>query len=47
MRNRLAHGYFGINNVILWHVIEVEVPKLQHALQHILATRPELFVGQS
>lgn len=47
MRNRLAHGYFGINNTILWHVVEVEVPKLRNALQRILATRPELFVEQS
>jgi uncharacterized protein with HEPN domain len=47
MRNRLVHGYFGINNTTLWHVIKVEVPKLQQALQHIAATRPELFKGQA
>ncbi len=46
MRNRLAHGYFGINNAVLWGVIEIEVPKLHETLQHIAATRPELFVGQ-
>ncbi len=47
MRNRLAHGYFGINNAILWQVIEIEVPKLQKSLRRILSTRPELFAGQS
>ena len=47
MRNRLAHGYFGINNTILWHVIEVEVPKLHGTLQHILNTRSDLFEGQA
>ncbi len=46
MRNRLAHGYFGINNATLWHVIEIEVPKLHQNLLHILSTRPELFDGQ-
>jgi uncharacterized protein with HEPN domain len=43
MRNRLVHGYFGINNQILWHVVVVEIPKLQSSLEHILATRQNLF----
>jgi len=47
MRNRLAHGYFGINNAILWQVVEIEVPKLHQTLLHIAATRPELFKGQA
>lgn len=47
MRNRLAHGYFGINNTILWQVVEIEVPKLYATLQHILKTRPDLFEGQA
>ncbi|VVC85496.1 DUF86 domain-containing protein [Sideroxydans sp. CL21] len=47
MRNRLAHGYFGINNAMLWHVVEIEVPKLHAALLHIAATRTDLFKGQS
>jgi uncharacterized protein with HEPN domain len=46
MRNHLAHGYFGINNTTLWHVIEIEVPKLHQNLLHIAATRPGLFEGQ-
>lgn len=47
MRNRLAHGYFGINNATLWHVIEVEVPKLQQTLQSFVAIHPELFNAPS
>ncbi len=47
IRNRLAHGYFGINNSMLWHVIEKEVPELHQTLLHIAATRPELFKGQT
>ena len=46
MRNRLAHGYFGINNNILWHVVNVEVLKLQRCLESIQETRSELFDGQ-
>lgn len=43
MRNHLAHGYFGINNQILWNVIRVEVPKLQQSLENFVKTRGELF----
>lgn len=47
MRNRLAHGYFGINNAILWQVIIIETPKLLDSLQRIRDTRPDLFEGQA
>ena len=47
MRNRLAHGYFGINNEILWRVVAVETPKLHKALKNIQHSRPELFKGQA
>ncbi len=33
MRNHLVHGYFGVNNRILWHVVSVEVPKLHQSLE--------------
>jgi uncharacterized protein with HEPN domain len=46
-RNCLAHGYFGINNKILWQIIQEEMPKLQTNLLHIQTTRPELFKGQA
>lgn len=47
MRNRLAHGYFGINNAILWQVVSGETPKLLESLQRIKNTRPDLFQGQA
>lgn len=47
MRNRLAYGYFGINNEILWRVVAVETPKLHKILKNIQLSRPELFEGQT
>lgn len=47
MRNRLAHGYFGINNTILWQVVRVETPKLLESLQRIRKEHPGLFEGQA
>jgi uncharacterized protein with HEPN domain len=32
MRDRLIHGYFGINWKIVWNVVAEELPKLQAAL---------------
>jgi len=34
-RNRLAHGYFGIDNDIVWDVIENHLPATEEALQEI------------
>ena len=47
MRNRLAHGYFGINNAILWQVVTKETPKLLQSLKLIRTSRPNLFKGQA
>jgi uncharacterized protein with HEPN domain len=47
IRNKLSHGYFGIDNNILWDVIQHEVPKLYRELQRIRVERPELFGGKS
>lgn len=46
MRNRLAHGYFGINNAILWRVIKIEIPNLQQALASFAVRKPELFISR-
>jgi len=32
-RNRLVHGYSGINNDIVWHIIQNEIPVLITQLQ--------------
>jgi uncharacterized protein with HEPN domain len=33
VRNVLAHGYFGVNNAVLWDIITQEVPTLFKQLQ--------------
>lgn len=37
MRHRIAHAYFGIDNDILWDVVENEVPLLANAIARIQA----------
>jgi len=39
----LAHGYFGINNDILWDIIDNRVPELEQMLLSVKKTHPELF----
>lgn len=36
LRDMLAHAYFGIDNTILWDVIENKVPELQQAVKALL-----------
>ncbi len=36
MRDRLIHGYFGIDYHLVWETIENEVPKLIASLEQIL-----------
>ena len=37
MRDVLIHHYFGIDHVIVWSVLEIEIPALQEQLQRIIA----------
>lgn len=37
MRHRIAHAYFGIDNDILWDVVENEVPLLAKAIARVQA----------
>jgi len=39
MRHRIAHAYFGIDNDILWDVVENEVPLLAKAIERVQASR--------
>jgi uncharacterized protein with HEPN domain len=34
-RNKLIHGYLGIDNDTLWSIIQTDVPELLSQLQHI------------
>ena len=37
-RNRLAHGYLGIDNDVIWDIIQNDVPKFLPALRKLLDT---------
>ena len=37
MRNRLAHGYFSINYVIVWNTVHGYLPPLRQAVARLLA----------
>lgn len=36
-RNRLIHGYLGIDNDTVWSIVRDEIPQLLEQLRHILA----------
>ncbi|MCU0647062.1 MAG: DUF86 domain-containing protein [Gemmatimonadaceae bacterium] len=38
MRDRLIHDYFGVDLDIVWRVLQVNIPALQHEVQRILDT---------
>jgi uncharacterized protein with HEPN domain len=37
-RNRLIHGYLGIDNDTLWSIIQTDIPHLLPLLQHLQKT---------
>ena len=39
MRNRLIHGYLGIDDDVIWSVLHDDLPTLIQQLQEILATQ--------
>lgn len=40
-RNRLAHGYLGMDDDVIWDIIQMDVPKLLAALRDLLKTTNE------
>ena len=40
-RNRLAHSYLGIDNDVIWDIIQTDVPNLLPALRNLLNTTDE------
>ena len=36
MRDRLIHGYFGVDYAIVWDVVLNKIPALQREVEHIL-----------
>jgi len=41
VRNRLAHGYLGINDDIVWSIVRDDIPALLPALRSLLAVTDE------
>lgn len=39
-RNRLIHGYLGIDNDTLWSIVREDVPKLEKSLRTLLDQTP-------
>ncbi len=37
MRDRLIHGYFGVDYQIVWDVIQTEIPKLKSKIASLLS----------
>ena len=40
-RNRLAHGYLGMDDDVIWDIIQTDAPKLLTALRKLLKTTNE------
>jgi len=36
LRDRLIHGYFGVDYDLVWDVVTTKVPDLKRAIEHIL-----------
>ena len=41
VRNRLIHGYLGVNDDTLWSILRDDLPPLRDALMRLLAQQPE------
>ena len=36
MRDRLIHGYFGVDYQLVWDVVYEKLPELKHSIQRII-----------
>lgn len=41
MRDRLIHGYFGVDHDLVWEVVTMRIPELRRAVGRILETCAE------
>ena len=41
MRNRIAHGYFEIDQEIVWDTVQTALPQLLNALAALVQNRPD------
>lgn len=40
-RNRVAHGYLGIDDDVIWDIVQFEIPELLSKLRHLLKSAKE------
>ena len=40
LRDRLVHGYFGVDYDLVWDVITTKVPRLQRDIERVLENLP-------
>ncbi len=40
LRNRLIHGYLGIDDDTLWSIVREELPRLREGLTQLLVAHP-------
>ena len=40
-RNHLAHGYLGLDDDVIWDILQTDIPQLLPALQNLLNTTSE------
>lgn len=41
LRNRIIHEYFGIDYVLIWEIIQMDLPELKKEIQHLITNLPE------
>ena len=41
MRNRMAHGYLGMDEDVIWDIIQTDIPNLLPALRGLLISAEE------
>lgn len=37
MRHRIIHEYFGVDNSIIWFIVQNDIPALKHKIQKLLS----------
>jgi uncharacterized protein with HEPN domain len=43
MRDRLIHGYFGVDYALVWDVVQQRIPPFQQAVRRMLESSPALY----
>jgi uncharacterized protein with HEPN domain len=41
LRNRIIHEYFGVDYVLIWEIVELDLPAFKQKIQAIISTFPD------